>query len=303
MVEKEKQIPAGLSAKKMRLRMENKNMLTKIGSLYVGTGYTIEGEQTDELVPGTKGYPLVVKAGASDAGIGYEPLTATGIASGAVTTDKIATGAVTTDKIPDGAITSAKFASNAKAPQATYSEVSGRADTSIFVENLSAEVSTSTATGDTVTIKSGNKGSASFQIKNANYAKTAKTAGSIGLSTAQWKIFHRTVITKDTNIALSLFAFYNIYAKIYLTGEAVYVMFPPFYMLPKSGDSSNQNLFARSAYIDNNGFATLLMLEIDTGNAAGAGTFIPSLKKANSTNQKFEEITEPYEIYFYKIAE
>lgn len=290
MTEKEKQIPAGLSAKTMRLRMENKNMLTKIGSLYVGTGYTIEGEQTDELVPGTKGYPLVVKAGASDAGIGYEPLTATGIASGAVTTDKIG----------DGAITSAKFASNAKAPQASYSEVSGRADTSIFVENLSAEVSTSTATGDTVTIKSGNKGSASFQIKNANYAKTA---GSIGLSTAQWKIFHRTVITKDTNIALSLYAFYNIYAKIYLTGEAVYVMFPPFYMLPKSGDSSNQNLFARSAYIDNNGFATLLMLEIDTEKAASAGTFIPSLKKANSTNQKFEEITEPYEIYFYKIAE
>ena len=298
MAEKEKQIPAGLSAKTMRLRMENKNMLTKIGSLYVGTGYTIEGEQTDELVPGTKGYPLVVKAGASDAGIGYEPLTATGIASGAVTTDKIATSAVTTDKILDGAITSAKFASNAKAPQATYSEVSGRADTSIFVENLSAEVSTSTATGDTITIKSGDKGSASFRIKNANYAKTA---GSIGLSIAQLEIFHRT-ITKDTNIALSIYAFYNIYAKIYLTGETVYVMFPPFYMLPKSGSSSNQNLFARSAYIDNNGFAALLMLEIDTENAASAGTFVPSLKKANSTNQKFEEITEPYEIYFYKIA-
>ena len=293
-------IPAGLSAKTMRLRMEDKATLKHIGSLYVGTGYTIEGEQTTELEPGTKGYPLVVKAGAADVGIGYEPLTATGIASGAVTTDKIASGAVTTDKIASGTITSAKFASNAKAPQASYSEVSGRADTSIFVENLSADVSTSTANGDTVTIKSGTQGSASFQIKNANYAKTA---GAVVLSTEQWKIFRRTVISKDTNIALSFYSFYNIYAKIYLTGEAVYVMFPSFYMLPRSGDSSNQNLFARSAYIDNDGFATLLMLEIDTENAASTGTFVPSLKKANSTNQKFEEITEPYEIYFYKIAE
>ena len=292
-------IPAGLSAKTMRLRMEDKATLKRIGSLYVGTGYTIEGEQTTELEPGTKGYPLVVKAGAADVGIGYEPLTATGIASGAVTTDKIASGAVTTDKIASGTITSTKFASNAKAPQATYSEVSGRADTSIFVENLSAEVSTSTANGDTVTIKSGTQGSASFNIKNAVYAKGA---GYISLSTNQWKVFHRTTLMKDSEIALSLYSFYNVYAKVYLTGEAVYVMFSPFYMLARSGESTNQNLFARGVYIGNNGFATLLILEIDTENAATKGTFVPSLKKANSSNSAWEEI-ESYEIYFYKIAE
>ena len=287
----EKVIPAGLSAKTMRLRMEDKAMLTRKGSLYVGTGDATEGNQTEELEPGDAGAVLQAESGSSSGTIlGWALIADKNIAP--VGISKIASGAITTDK----------FASNAKAPQASYSDISGRADTSIFVETLSAEASTSTTNGDTITIKSGNYGSTYFNIKNAAYANRAGKAMKISLSTGEWKVFSRTNIIKDEEIALSSYSFYNVYATIYLTGEVVRVMFSPFYIVPRETASSNQGLFAESSYINNNGSKTSLILEIDTENSAATGKFTPRLKKVSSAGSSFTEISESYQIYFYEIA-
>lgn len=92
-------IPHGLRADLMRKHMENKNTLTKKGSLYVGTGTTyLSGSpddfgdvtcyQTAELVPPiTKGLALISKgSNSSDVqqGIEWGQVLATGIAQGAV---------------------------------------------------------------------------------------------------------------------------------------------------------------------------------------------------------------------------
>lgn len=75
-----KQIPNGLPGKVMRKSMENKNILTQKGSLYVGTGTVDEVKilgdnyliaQTGELIPGSDNAVLVADSN-STTGLSYK---------------------------------------------------------------------------------------------------------------------------------------------------------------------------------------------------------------------------------------
>ena len=94
-------IPAGLRGDVMRSMMEDKNTLTAKGGLYVGSGTTttVGGttiRNTEQLVPGTAGYPLVSKG---SNGIGYQKLGADGIADGAIQARHIQDGAIPAAKV------------------------------------------------------------------------------------------------------------------------------------------------------------------------------------------------------------
>ena len=67
----------GLRADIMRCSMENKNLLSVKGSIYVGTGENndlgggVSVPKTEALTPGNQGYPLVSKG---NDGVAYEKL-------------------------------------------------------------------------------------------------------------------------------------------------------------------------------------------------------------------------------------